>query len=219
MIDFSNMWRALAIFLNISLEMYSWVVFAAVIVSWIPLDTTNPTAHAIMSFLRRATEPTFSFFRRTLRLQRFTAPLDFTPILVFLSIIFLQNFLVGSLLDMAQFPLHTPLQILRFVLSNFLLAILSTVFRILDYYFWIVIIAVILSWIPLATYNPLARMILMFLGRLTEPVFGYVRQKLNLQRYTAPLDVSPILVIIAIRLIQNVLIRNLEALVNQLRYL
>ena len=217
MIDFSNMWGVLAGLLDFSLRMYFWVVIAAVLISWVPLDTTNQTARGIARFLHRATEPTFSFFRKTLRLQRFTTPLDLTPILVILSISFLRIFLVRTLQDMAHITYAA--QILRFTTANFLLAILFTVAEILDLYFWIVIIAVIVSWIPLDPYHPLARMILMFLRRLTEPVFGYLRQKLNLHRYTAPLDVTPILVIIVIRLIQNVLIANAVALVGQLRYL
>jgi len=217
MIDFSNMWGVLAGLLDFSLRMYFWVVIAAVILSWVPLDTTNPTARAIMRFLRRATEPTFSFFRRTFRLHRFTAPLDFTPLLVILSISFLRIFLVRTLQDMAL--IVYPSQILRFTISNFLLAILFMVSEILEYSFWIVIIAVIISWIPLSSYNPIARMISMILHNLTEPVFSFLRQKLGLNRYTTPLDFTPIIVIVAIRLIQNVVIRNLAAIVSQLRYL
>jgi YggT family protein len=103
--------------------------------------------------------------------------------------------------------------------SNFLLAVLFMISEILEYYFWIVIIAVIISWIPLSSYSPIARMISMILRNLTEPVFSYLRQKLGLNRYTTPLDFTPIIVIIAIRLIQNVIIRNLAELVSQLRYL
>lgn len=216
MIDMSSLWGVLAGVLDFSLRMYFWVVIAAVLISWVPLDTTNQTARAIARFLRRATEPTFSFFRRTFKLHRVTGMLDFTPLLVILAISFLRIFLVRTLHDMAL--VTYPHQVFRFALANFLLAILFTVSEILDLYFWIVIIAVIISWIPLDPYHPLARIVLSVTQHLTEPVFAFLRDRLNLHRYTAPLDITPILVIIGIRLIQSLLIGNLARVVNQLRF-
>ena len=81
MTDLSNLWYVLAGLLNVSLTTYYWVVIAAVIVSWVPLDASHPTARSILRFLRRATEPTFAFFRRILQLHRLKMPFDFTPIL------------------------------------------------------------------------------------------------------------------------------------------
>lgn len=101
----SNFLFALAQLLDIVLDVYFWVVLLSIILSWIPLDPYNPTAQSAIKFLRRATEPVFDFFKRTLqlsRLQRYTAPLDFTPFIVILAIYFLRSFVVLSLKDIAQ---------------------------------------------------------------------------------------------------------------------
>jgi YggT family protein len=202
MFDFGNFLVTIARLLNYSLGIYFWVVIASVIVSWIPLDPYHPTAGAILRFLRRATEPTFNLFRRTFHLHRYTAPFDVTPILVILAISFLRIFLVGTIVAIA-------INNINYVMLNFLFAILYTLSSILNIYFWIVIIAVIVSWIPLDPYHPIARAILAFLRNATEPVFSFLRRTLHLHRYTSPLDFTPIIVILTIFLIQNFILSPL----------
>jgi YggT family protein len=102
-----------------------------------------------------------------------------------------------------------PVLFSRYVIGNFFLAILYTISSVLNIYFWIVIIAVIVSWIPLDPYHPLARAILTFLRNVTEPVFGFFRRTFRLHRYTAPLDFTPMIVILLIFVIQNVVIHSL----------
>jgi YggT family protein len=75
--------------------------------------------------------------------------------------------------------------------------------RILDLYWWVVIIAVVASWLVgfgiVNSYNPTARMILRALHALTEPVFGPVRRILP---PLGGLDLSPIIVLLLISFLQ-----------------
>ena len=77
----------------------------------------------------------------------------------------------------------------------------QTLSGLLQIYFWIVVIAVLLSWVQPDPYNPIVRT----LYGMTEPVFDWVREHLPV--YIGGLDLSPIVVIIAAEFIQQVLIR------------
>ena len=64
-------------------------------------------------------------------------------------------------------------------------------------YFWIVIISAVLSWIEPNPYNPIVRLIY----SLTEPVFDFVREHLPV--IFSGIDLSPIVVIIAIQILSQ----------------
>lgn len=211
-----DFWNLLADVLNLSLWLYFWVVIIAVIVSWVPLDPSHPTARSALNFLRRATEPTFQFFRRALRLYRNRALVMFTPVLVLLTISFLRIFLVQTIRDMAL--IGYPDRFLRCVASNFLIGILVTIAEILGMYLWIVIIALIISYLPLDPYNALAQMIVTVLRHATEPVFRFLRRTLRLRQYIKKVDfISPLIVIVTIFLLQT-FIQELVRLTSMLRY-
>lgn len=78
-----------------------------------------------------------------------------------------------------------------------------TVLLLLDIYLWIVIIAVVASWLVafgiINAYNPIARQILMALRALTEPVFRRLRKLVPVM---GGLDLSPMIVIIVIWALQ-----------------
>jgi YggT family protein len=76
----------------------------------------------------------------------------------------------------------------------------QTLSGLLQIYFWIVIIATLLTWVQPDPYNPIVRT----LYAMTEPVFDWVREHLPV--YVGGLDLSPIVVIIAIQFIQRVLL-------------
>jgi YggT family protein len=85
--------------------------------------------------------------------------------------------------------------------------IIALLLLLLDLYWWVVVIAVVVSWLVafgvLNTYNHLARSIIRGLDALTEPVFRQIR------RIIPPiggLDLSPLIVLIAIWFIQYVLV-------------
>ncbi len=91
-----------------------------------------------------------------------------------------------------------------FVLGNVLFAIARVLDTLLSLYFWIVIIAALLSWVRPDPYNPIVRT----LSSLTEPVLYRIRKHLPFT-YISGLDLSPIVVLIVIQLIQSIVVRSL----------
>lgn len=92
----ANFLIALAQVLDIVLWAYMWIVVARALVSWVNPDPNNP----IVRFLYAATEPVLYRIRRALPL--YAGGIDFSPLIVFVGVIFLQRFLVRSLYDLAQ---------------------------------------------------------------------------------------------------------------------
>ncbi len=95
MVVMGNFLVALAKVLNIGLSLYMWIVIARAVISWVNPDPYNP----IVRFLISATEPVLYPIRRRLP---GLGGMDFSPILVILAIIFIQSFLVQSLVDLAR---------------------------------------------------------------------------------------------------------------------
>jgi YggT family protein len=87
--------EALAYILDLGLTIYMWLIIARALLSWVNPDPYNP----IVRFLYNVTEPVMGFVRR--RVPIVFGGLDLSPILVLLAIVFLQKFLVASLLDLA----------------------------------------------------------------------------------------------------------------------
>ena len=90
------------------------------------------------------------------------------------------------------------------VLANTLSTIALVLGSLLNIYFWIVIISAVLTWVRPDPYNPIVRT----LRLLTEPVFYRVRKWLPFT-YTSGLDFSPVVVLLAIELINRIVIASL----------
>jgi YggT family protein len=90
---FANFLIAIAKILDILLTLYTWVIIAQAIISWVHPDPYNP----IVRFLYAVTEPVLRPIRR--RLPVSWGGFDFSPLLVLLAIIFLQEFLIKSLIQ------------------------------------------------------------------------------------------------------------------------
>ena len=95
---FSNLLAAIAKVLDVVLVMFMWVVIARAILSWVSPDPYNP----IVRFIHNITEPVLHQIRKRLPLN--FGGIDFSPILVLLAIIFLRQFVVQSLYDLALRP-------------------------------------------------------------------------------------------------------------------
>ena len=89
-----NFLNALAVVLDIGLNVYSWIIIVSALISWVNPDPHNP----IVRFLYSVTEPVYRPIRRRLNLG---LPIDITPIIVLLVIYFLRLFLVRSLMQIA----------------------------------------------------------------------------------------------------------------------
>ncbi|NMD08714.1 MAG: YggT family protein [Phyllobacteriaceae bacterium] len=77
------------------LDIYGWILIATIVVSWLIafgiLNMQNPYARQINSALRRLTEPVLGPIRRMLP---DLGGLDFSPLVAFLGIQFLQYLIV-----------------------------------------------------------------------------------------------------------------------------
>ncbi len=93
MFVFSNFLNAAAYIVNILLTILYWLIFFRALISWVSPDPFNP----IVQFLQRTTEPILEPIRRLLP----PLAIDISPIIAFFAIIFLQKFLVRTLLDLA----------------------------------------------------------------------------------------------------------------------
>lgn len=81
--------------------------------------------------------------------------------------------------------------------------VVALILMLLDLYWWVVIIAVIVSWLivfnVINTYNNFVRSLLHMLSALTEPVFRRVRKFLPPM---GGLDLAPIIVLLVIWFLQ-----------------
>ena len=91
-----------------------------------------------------------------------------------------------------------------FVLGNVLFALARVLDTLLSLYFWVIIISALLTWVRPDPYSPIVRT----LNRLTEPVLYRVRKWLPFT-YISGLDLSPVVVLIVIQLIQAIVVRSL----------
>jgi len=99
-------------------------------------------------------------------------------------------------------------------------AVFWLVLKLLDLYWWIVIISVVMSWLfafNVINYsNPVVRSIANFVHEATEPVLGFVRRFMpNL----GSIDISPIVVLLGLMALQILISNTIAPLfgVNTLR--
>jgi len=90
-----NFLSAVAMILDLGLELYKWAFIVAAVISWVNPDPYNP----IVRFLRSITEPVLYRIRRYVGIY---GGIDFSPIIAIFAILFLQSFLIKTLKDMAQ---------------------------------------------------------------------------------------------------------------------
>lgn len=78
--------------LDILLTIYSFIVIAAALVSWLNPSPYNP----IIKFLYRVTEPALSKIRRFIS---FRLPVDISPIVLLLIIYVVQKFIIQAIIE------------------------------------------------------------------------------------------------------------------------
>jgi YggT family protein len=84
---------ALMDFIGWLLSLYSWVIIAAALISWVSPDPHNP----VVRFLRQVTEPVLAPIRRLLPPWK-TGGLDLSPLIVLIAIQFLERVILPTLL-------------------------------------------------------------------------------------------------------------------------
>lgn len=98
-----------------------------------------------------------------------------------------------------------------FVIANLLLAVVKIADILLSAYMWIIIISALVSWVNPDPYNPIVR----FLYTVTEPVLRRVRRIIGFR--TGIIDLSPMIVILAIMFVKFFLIQSLMELAHKLK--
>lgn len=98
-----------------------------------------------------------------------------------------------------------------FVVANIVVGIAKILDAILNLYFWVIIASAVLSWVNPDPYNPVVRIV----RNLTEPVFYRVRKWLPFT-YVGGLDLSPLVVLLGIQIINSVLVQSLYQLAVRL---
>ena len=92
----SNFVLALARIIDIVLTIYMWIIIFRAVISWVNADPYNQ----IVIFLYKATEPVLRLVRRIIPFRNIG--IDLSPIIVILVIIFLQYFLVETIIQFAR---------------------------------------------------------------------------------------------------------------------
>ena len=90
-----NLVLTIAEILNFLLTAYMWIIIVAALISWVSPDPYNP----IVRLLYRATEPVLRPIRRLVGNR--LGPIDISPLIVVLVIMFVKRFLVVSLIEIA----------------------------------------------------------------------------------------------------------------------
>ena len=93
----SNLLVALATIIDIGLTVYILFLIVSVVVSWVAPASMHPA----IVLVRRATEPVLVRIRRLMPFV-YQSGIDFSPIIAFLAIMFLQRFLVPTLYQLAD---------------------------------------------------------------------------------------------------------------------
>ncbi len=89
--------EGLAVVVNLGLTILYWLVLIQALISWVNPDPFNP----IVQFLRRVTEPFLEPARKVMLPVTMRIGIDFSPLVVFFVIIFLQKSLVQVLFHAA----------------------------------------------------------------------------------------------------------------------
>ncbi len=90
-----------------------------------------------------------------------------------------------------------------FVWTNLVLWVAQVLEGALDLYFWIVLAAVVMSWIEPNPYNPIVRAVY----AMTEPLFDWIREHLPV--LFGGIDFSPLVVVLLIGFLRQYLIPTL----------
>jgi len=93
-----------------------------------------------------------------------------------------------------------------FVLENLIFALAKIIDMGLTLYMWLIIGRAVVSWVSPDPYNPIVQ----FLHRVTEPVLAPVRRWIPMGGLG--IDISPVIVIMAIYFLQQFLVRTMMQL-------
>ncbi len=182
----------LARFLNVVLDVYQLILVVAVLVSWVSPDRFNP----IVRVLRGLTDPVFRWIRQHLPFV-VIGPVDLSPIVALLAIVFVRVFIVGSLVA-PQFVMSQLLRATAVTIDQVLGLIQSVILG----YALIIVIHLVLSRMSSNPFNPFEE----FIRTLARPGLHWMRNRLAFSA-KGRIDYSPALLILLLSLIWLALAR------------
>ena len=91
-----------------------------------------------------------------------------------------------------------------FVIGNLCQAAATILGKVLWLYNLVIMVAVLISWVSPDPFNPIVR----FLRSVTDPVFAWIRRRLPFTM-VGMLDLSPLVALLIIYLLQTVVVRSL----------
>ena len=100
-----------------------------------------------------------------------------------------------------------------FIPANFVSAVAHILDILLNVIYWLVLVRALVSWVNPDPDN----VIVQFLYKTTEPLLAPIRRRLPLN-FTFGLDISPIIVILAVMFLRSFLIKSLFDLSMWIRY-
>lgn len=99
-----------------------------------------------------------------------------------------------------------------FVIGNLVQAIAIILDKTLWVYNLVILVSVLMSWVNPDPFNPIVQ----FLRAITEPVFGWIRRRMPFTM-VGMIDLSPLVAILLIQLLNMVVVRSLYELSFRLR--
>ncbi len=100
-----------------------------------------------------------------------------------------------------------------FILSNFISSVTHILDILLNLFFWLVVFRALISWVNADPANAVVQ----FLYKTTEPVLAQVRKRLPLN-FQLGIDISPVIVVLAIIFLKSFLIKSLFDISNWIRF-
>ncbi len=95
LIPVKNFIFAFAYLIQYALKIYSYIIIARVVLSWVNPDPYNP----IVRFISRLTDPVMDLVAKKLPVR--VGGMDLSPIVIYAFILFLDKFIVGTLFEFA----------------------------------------------------------------------------------------------------------------------
>ncbi len=92
-----------------------------------------------------------------------------------------------------------------FVLGSLLVTLGKVLSMILSLYTWVILGAVVVSWVGADPYNPIVR----FLRQVTDPLFNRIRRYLPRSLFRWGVDFSPFIALILLMIAENFIVTSL----------
>lgn len=99
-----------------------------------------------------------------------------------------------------------------FVLSNLIAALANVIDIVLTIFYWLILVRALVSWVNPDPFNPIVQ----FLHKVTEPILAPIRRILPLNLRLG-IDISPIIVFLAIIFLKSFVVNTLIAIAMRLR--